>query len=417
MRPHRVPAVRATPHTTTGSDLMTLTIAPPEPVYLGPAKFYGGEQRSPFKRIVIHCTVSPTERGGARNVARYFRQTVTRPSSCHYIVDPFEAVQVVGDHTVAFHAPPNGGLDGGTIGVELCDPQSGPADRWFDELHQRMLRRAARLVARLALAYDVPIEKLGPRDLVGGARGICGHVDVSYAWRQTSHTDPGDAFPWGLFFRLVREHAERLRGRALRELAEPRRVVFAAGDFGLRLRAVREDFAGFVNVADVVLGTEAKNVDLAEQVPALAEFEVHQDTSTKAKAGSYVAWRDDRVTAGRTGLSLGVSAGHARMLDRWLSWAVLDGLMYVAAHRPPLRYAYLWPAFDKALKALDADVIGIDANTTRARRYAETLGMSAHATAGVCTILTSSRVKVMSTERLEAGNSDHRPILAVVKAR
>lgn len=186
---------------------MSAPIAPPAPPFLGPAKFHGGHQAGPFKRIVIHCTVSPCKAGGARDVARYFRKTVTRPSSAHYVVDPFEVVQVVPDHTVAYHAPPN--LD--TLGVELCDPQAGPSSRWNDDLHMSMLRLAARLVANLALAYDVPIQKLGPRDLVGGLRGICGHVDVSNAFHESTHTDPGDGFPWGRFMRLVREQADALQ--------------------------------------------------------------------------------------------------------------------------------------------------------------------------------------------------------------
>lgn len=186
---------------------MSARVAPPSPPYLGPAKFHGGPQAGPFTRIVVHCTVSPTERGGARTVARYFRETVTRPSSAHYVVDPFESVQVVGDHTVAYHAPPNEN----TIGVELCDPQAGPPARWRDELHDAMLRRAARLIARLCLAYGVPVEKLTPADLLAGRRGICGHADVTNAWHQTSHTDPGLGFPWLRFMGLVHAAAEKLR--------------------------------------------------------------------------------------------------------------------------------------------------------------------------------------------------------------
>lgn len=174
---------------------------PPAPEYLGPARFVGGRQElNPLRRIVIHCTVSPCERGGARNVARYFRDSVTRPSSAHYIVDPGEVVQVVGDHTVAFHAPPN--TD--TIGVELCDMQGGPIARWEDANHRAMLQRAAELVAELCLAYDVPRRRLGHLRLRAGQRGITGHVDVSRAWGQTNHSDPGDGFPWATFMNLVR---------------------------------------------------------------------------------------------------------------------------------------------------------------------------------------------------------------------
>lgn len=174
-------------------------IKPPNPPYRGPAKFHGGAQADPI-RIVIHGTVSPTVEGGAEAIARYFRVTVTRASSAHYVVDPGAVRQVVYDHVEAYHAPPNDR----SIGIELCDPVDGPAARWNDEAHVRMLRRAAHLTARLTLAYGVRARKVGPDELRRSGRGICGHIDVSNAWHQTTHTDPGPAFPWPRFMRLVR---------------------------------------------------------------------------------------------------------------------------------------------------------------------------------------------------------------------
>lgn len=183
-------------------------ISPPAPPYLGPAKFHGGAQGNRgFKRIVIHCTVSPCVAGGARATASYFKRSVTRPSSAHYVVDPGEVVQVVGDHTVAYHAPPNGD----TIGVELCDPQAGSPARWGDTSHHAMLLKAARLVAQLGLAYGIPLRKLGPLQLRVGLRGVCGHVDVSNAWKQTTHTDPGVGFPWDEFMAMVAQAARALQ--------------------------------------------------------------------------------------------------------------------------------------------------------------------------------------------------------------
>lgn len=185
-------------------------IEPPSPTYLGPAKFHGDSDNKPIHRVVIHATVSPCVEGGARAVAAYFRETVTRPSSAHYVVDPGERVQVVFDSVVAYHAPPNQH----SIGVELCDPQAGKATRWFDTPHQQMLKRAAKLVARLCLAYGVPIRKLDVEALRAGAHGVCGHVDVSNAFRQTSHTDPGDGFPWPQFMEQVRAAAARIERKA-----------------------------------------------------------------------------------------------------------------------------------------------------------------------------------------------------------
>ena len=184
-------------------------IQPPTPPYLGPAKYHGaGQTLKPCKRIVIHGTVSPCVPGGARAIARYFKTTVTRPSSAHYVIDPTEVVQVVGDHQIAYHAPPN--TD--TIGVEHCDPVSGPSNRWNDPAHQAMLKLSAQTVARLCLAFDVPIRHVTAVGLRLGRRGITGHYAVSLAWRQTSHTDPGAGFPWRRYIKAVKAEAAKLQG-------------------------------------------------------------------------------------------------------------------------------------------------------------------------------------------------------------
>lgn len=174
---------------------------PPTPPFIA-ARWHGGPQ-VPRLRIVIHGTVSPCVRGGARNVARFFA-TENNKTSATYVVDPGEVIQCVGDHTVAYHAPPNQD----TIGVELCDPQTGPGTRWGDRPHRQMLARGAELVAQLALAYGFPITKVTAAQLRGGRHGICGHADVSAAWHETTHTDPGPDFPWTHFVAAVHAAAD-----------------------------------------------------------------------------------------------------------------------------------------------------------------------------------------------------------------
>lgn len=187
---------------------------PPSPEYLGPPTKFSEGQNKPIRRIVIHCTVSPCVEGGAERIAAYFRSQGAG-GSAHYVVDPGKVVQSAYDSVIAWHAPPNKG----SLGVELCDPmpthggREVQLDRWADEAHQRMLRRAERLVARLCLAYDVPIKRLFAEDLLSGALGIPGHVDVSRAFEQSSHWDPGAGFPWPEFMRGVRVQAEKIRAR------------------------------------------------------------------------------------------------------------------------------------------------------------------------------------------------------------
>jgi N-acetyl-anhydromuramyl-L-alanine amidase AmpD len=171
---------------------------PPAPPYLGPAAHVSAGDNKPIRRIVIHGTVSPCRTGQARATARYFRSPAAG-GSAQYVVDPGEVIQCVYDGQIAQHAPPNAH----SLGVELCDPQTGPADRWDDRDHRAMLILAAHLVAQLCLAYDVPIRKLTVADLRAGHHGICGHVDVSRAFKQSTHTDPGTGFPWKRFISQV----------------------------------------------------------------------------------------------------------------------------------------------------------------------------------------------------------------------
>lgn len=207
--------------------------APPAPPYLGPSYRSSDGPNKPIDRIVIHSTVSPCAPGMARRIAQYFRSR-TAGGSAHYIVDPGEVVQAVLDSVIAWHAPPNPR----SIGVELCDmptlflrrffpggkvpkgTESGEVDdhrragslnpiRWMLPNYRAMYRRAARLVAELCLAYDVPPYFRNARQLRRGLRGVTTHAQVSKAWGQSSHWDPG-AWPRRAFMRRVRAEIEKI---------------------------------------------------------------------------------------------------------------------------------------------------------------------------------------------------------------
>lgn len=202
-----------------------MNVKPPSPTYLGPPFRRSSGSNKPIRRVVIHCTVSPCEPGGARNIAAYFRSS-SAGGSAHYVVDPSETVQSAYDSVICWHAPPNSN----SIGIELCDPMTGPGNRWQNDRHQAMLKRAAKLTAQLCLAYDVPIRKLDPADLRAGKKGVCGHADVSDAFNQSSHWDPGPAFPWASFMTMVRAEARGLTNEPVptpepnKEAATPTRV-------------------------------------------------------------------------------------------------------------------------------------------------------------------------------------------------
>lgn len=204
---------------------------PPAPPYLGPPAHFSSGNNRPITRIVMHATVSPCVKGGARDIARYFRSQAAG-GSAQYVVDPGEVIQACYDSVIAWGAPPNPH----SLHIELCDPMTGPGRRWHDNAHQSMLDHAAELTAQLCLAYDVPIHRIDVADLKAGRHGICGHADVSDAWHQSDHWDPGPAFPWPEFMHRVRRAAALLQdapaakptpGEVTRERATPTRVTRA----------------------------------------------------------------------------------------------------------------------------------------------------------------------------------------------
>jgi len=159
------------------------TYPPPDPPYRGPASHHGDADNKPIRRIVLHSTVSPCVPGGAEDVARYFR-SADAGGSAHYVVDPSTVVQVVYDSTTAA--------------------------RWDDANHRLMLNRVALLTAQLCLAYGVPVAYRSARGLKRGQHGVTTHHQVSVAFGQSTHWDPGK-WPRRRFMRKVRRNVRQLR--------------------------------------------------------------------------------------------------------------------------------------------------------------------------------------------------------------
>lgn len=195
-------------------------IPPPDPPYEGPAAHTSPGPNLPATRVVIHSTVSPCEPGGRHDIARYFRSEASG-GSAHYVTDPVGVVQVVGDHTIAWHAPPNPH----SLGIEMCDiPGPVPGDnlpaatvkalrhawRWRRPNQDAMLHVTAQLAAHLCASYGIPPRYVGARALrAGQGHGVTTHAAVSRAFGQSTHWDPG-FWPRRRFMRLVRRYHREL---------------------------------------------------------------------------------------------------------------------------------------------------------------------------------------------------------------
>lgn len=165
--------------------------------------------------IVVHTMEAPEKPGTAEAVARWFAGGVgpAPRASCHFCIDNDSIVQSVRVEDVAWHTP--GSLGGSyvndfSIGLEHAGYARQTPEEWADPYSAAMLALSAELVSDLCRAHGIAPTRLTAKDLrEGRTNGITGHVDCTRATGSGTHTDPGPAFPWDEYLRLIRVALER----------------------------------------------------------------------------------------------------------------------------------------------------------------------------------------------------------------
>lgn len=153
------------------------------------------------KWIVIHTMQNPEKPGTALAVAKWFAGPLAPQASTHYCVDNANIVQCVGELDVAWGAP---GANRAGIHIEHAGYAAQTAGEWNDDYSKAMLKLSTRLAAEIAFRWAIPLVWLSPADIVAGKPGICGHVDVTHAFKtKGGHLDPGSAFPKDAYIAAV----------------------------------------------------------------------------------------------------------------------------------------------------------------------------------------------------------------------
>ena len=105
--------------------------------------------------------------------------------------DEFE--QLLGADAGPFHAPP---LNKTWWSICIPGRANQTRDEWLDEESSAGIRAAARFIVEKAKIDGFPLERVDAAGLKAGRGGYTSHAEVSKAFRQTDHTDPGVNFPW-----------------------------------------------------------------------------------------------------------------------------------------------------------------------------------------------------------------------------
>ena len=156
--------------------------------------------------LVIHTSEQPSATTStAEALARFIAgpPTGTEPnlniSSYHWCVDLDSIVHMQwvldlnGRNKIAYHAPPNWRGEGICITGRAARDWTGTNDG-VDDWPE--LELTAHLAAWRCEARGWPVRRLTPQQIIAGEKGICGHIDMTNAFHQSDHTDPGVGFPW-----------------------------------------------------------------------------------------------------------------------------------------------------------------------------------------------------------------------------
>lgn len=174
----------------------------------------------------------------------------------------------------------------------------------------------------------------------------------------------------------------------------------------------------------VVMVQEAKNDHVRRDEPQ--GYGAHWNGGREDQAGTAVLWdkKDPHLKATQhRGYAMGVEPGRAKMLARWINWTdvKVDGqtVRMISVHRPPKRFSFLWPQFDRNVAAFVKHskvpvVIGMDSNEAGGpKELARLTGLRWVGDGrSIDGFLVSKGIEVEKVKSLPKGTSDHHPVIA-----
>jgi N-acetylmuramoyl-L-alanine amidase len=150
--------------------------------------------------LVIHDMEMPEKPDTAERCANFFAGPNAPQASAHFCVDVDSVVQCVKLMDIAWHAP---GANHNGVGIEHAGYAAQTPTDWADDYSEKMLQVSAALTADLCKEFAIPHAFVDAAGLLKGYRGFTTHWEVTKAWHQSDHTDPGPNFPIQHYLELV----------------------------------------------------------------------------------------------------------------------------------------------------------------------------------------------------------------------
>lgn len=182
---------------------MAQSLDHPEIQYVQAQGFNSGRPDGKPLWIVIHDMEASETDTRAENTAAYFANPSDgRSVSSHYCADNNSVVQCVRLKDVAWTVGNRPGNNRG-INWELAGFASQNRNQWLDQFGRDMFNRMAPLVRSDAAKYGIPLIKRTVNELKAWIPGVTSHNDLRIAFGTTTHTDPGNNFPWDVFLETM----------------------------------------------------------------------------------------------------------------------------------------------------------------------------------------------------------------------
>lgn len=165
-----------------------------------PARLTGGARKpGSIHLIVLHSTEST---GTAASVASYF-QSGSAGGSTQLVVGDDGCFRSVPDLNQPAGAP---GANSDGLHIEVVGLAKWSRAEWLE--HPTRLDNCARAIAEWSQKYGIPLAFVDAAMLqTKRARGVTTHREVSQAFKQSDHWDPGPGFPLDVVLEKARMYA------------------------------------------------------------------------------------------------------------------------------------------------------------------------------------------------------------------
>lgn len=163
----------------------------------------GPRDPSTVPLIAVHTYECPRESGERALRARAeWQQTSGTGSYTVLISADGKSLRANDDNYIPCASLPTGDRLGFHVG--FLGYAADSRETWLK--HDAQLREAARICAEWCQEHGHEVRRLSiPEVQTKRVRGFCTHGDISVAFRESDHTDPGKNFPWDVFLRYVNE--------------------------------------------------------------------------------------------------------------------------------------------------------------------------------------------------------------------